>query len=184
MFAPDDREHGLELVGRDPRYGMKAVDGQLCALVERDPKGVGIAGRTSDECISSTRAGDAHVVRELKYATAANSPIEVKASAAHPFEWWMGGGRSGMVQRAIEQLESAVRNGDCTHDGSHMLTRHVLNARRRLAHGKLALAKENEYSPNKIDGAVAAVLAYQARLDALSRVAEVESNFYVPKRLY
>jgi phage terminase large subunit-like protein len=88
------------------------------------------------------------------------------------------------VERAIEQLEGAVRNKDVTHDGSHTLTRHVLNARRRLAHGKLALAKENDYSPRKIDAAVAAVLAYQARLDALSRVPETVSTFYVPQKLY
>lgn len=110
--------------------------------------------------------------------------VEIKGSANHPFEWWMTGGRSGLVERAIEQLEGAVRNGDITHDGSHTLTRHVLNARRRFSHSKLALAKENDYSPNKIDAAVAAVLAYQARLDALSRVPETSSNFYLPRKLY
>lgn len=110
--------------------------------------------------------------------------VQVKGSANHPFEWWMTGGRSSLVERAIEQLEGAIRNGDITHDGSHTLTRHVLNARRRFSHSKLALAKENDYSPNKIDAAVAAVLAYQARLDALSRVPEATTEFYVPKRIY
>lgn len=110
--------------------------------------------------------------------------VEIKATANHPFEWWMTGGRSGLVERAIEQLEGAVRNRDITHDGSHTLTRHVLNARRRLSHSKLALAKENDYSSNKIDAAVAAVLAYQARLDALSRVPEQKSSFYMPQKLY
>lgn len=110
--------------------------------------------------------------------------VQIKGSANHPFEWWMTGGRSGLVERAIEQLEGAIRNGDITHDGSATLTRHVLNARRRLSHSKLALGKENDYSSNKIDAAVAAVLAYQARLDALSRVVEPEQTFYVPSRLY
>jgi hypothetical protein len=110
--------------------------------------------------------------------------VEIKATANHPFEWWMTGGRSGLVERAIEQFEGAVRNKDITHDGSSTLTRHVLNARRRLSHSKLALAKENDYSSAKIDGAVAAVLAYQARLDALSRVPEQTTAFYKPKRLY
>lgn len=86
----------------------------------------------------------------------------------HPFEWWMTGGRSGLIQRAIEQLEGAVRNGDMTHDGAADLTRHVLNARRRLQSGKLTLQKENDYSEKKIDAAVAAVLAWQARLDAVA----------------
>lgn len=109
--------------------------------------------------------------------------VQFKASPNHPFEWWMGGGRSGLVERAIEQFESAVKNQDLTHDGSHDLTRHMLNARRRLSHGKLALAKENDYSSNKIDAAVAAILAYQARLDALVRATETVSTFYVPRRL-
>lgn len=111
------------------------------------------------------------------------SKVQIKAGANHPFEWWMTGGRSGLVERAIEQLEGAVHNGDMTHDGSSTLTRHILNARRRISHSKLALAKENDYSSKKIDAAVAAVLAYQARLDALSRVIE-EPSRYVPRRLY
>jgi hypothetical protein len=101
---------------------------------------------------------------EAKYS----SKVKVKGTAAHPFEWWMTGGRSGLVQRAIEQMESAVRNQDLTHDGSLALTRHVLNARRRFTRDKLSLSKENDYSARKIDAAVAAVLAFQCRLDALS----------------
>lgn len=102
--------------------------------------------------------------------------VSVRGSRDHPFEWWMTGGRSGLVQRAVEQLEGAVRNGDCSHDGSFALTRHVLNARRRLSHGKLALGKENEYSTRKIDAAVAAVLAWQARLDAVAAGVGIEKT--------
>ena len=101
---------------------------------------------------------------EAKYS----SKVKVKGTAAHPFEWWMTGGRAGLVQRSIEQMESAVRNQDLTHDGSLALTRHVLNARRRFTRDKLSLSKENDYSARKIDAAVAAVLAFQCRLDALS----------------
>lgn len=121
---------------------------------------------------------------EAKYARKLEQNGGIKVSANHPFEWWMTGGRATLVERAIEQFEGAVRNGDMTHDGSATLMRHVLNARRRLSHGKLALAKESDYSPKKIDAAVAAVLAYQARLDALSRVTEPERTFYKPRRLY
>jgi phage terminase large subunit-like protein len=80
----------------------------------------------------------------------------------------MTGGRSGLIQRAIEQLEGAVRNRDMTHDGSSDLTRHVLNARRRLRSGKLTLQKQHDYSADKVDAAVAGVLAWQARLDAVA----------------
>jgi hypothetical protein len=122
---------------------------------------------------------------EAKYGQKVDDAKGVKVSAAHPFEWWMTGGRAGLVERAIESFEGAVRNKDMSHSGSATLTRHMLNARRRLSHGKLALAKEGDYSSKKIDAAVAAVLAYQARLDALSRVPEPSgSGFYVPSRLY
>ena len=95
--------------------------------------------------------------------------VKVKASANHPFEWWMTGGRSHLNQRALEAFEGAVRNGDISHDGSYRLTSHMLNARRRIRHAKLTLGKEHDYSPNKIDAAVAAVLAFQARLDAVAK---------------
>ena len=110
--------------------------------------------------------------------------VSVRASRDHPFEWWMTGGRSGLVQRAVEQFEGAVRNGDLTHSGEYALTRHMLNARRRVRAGKLALGKESDYSPRKIDAAVAAVLAWQARLDAVAAgaTATVE-QMWVPRRI-
>jgi hypothetical protein len=124
---------------------------------------------------------------EAKYAVrlvTAPDGKHVKASVNHPFEWWMTGGRSGLIERAIEQLEGAIRNGDMTHDGSYRLTQHVLNARRRFRNKKLALAKEHDHSPNKIDAAVAAVLAWQARLDCVAAgVGQQQEQFVAPRRL-
>lgn len=94
--------------------------------------------------------------------------LPVHVTRDHPFEWWMTGGRSGLIQRAIEQLEGAIRNGDMTHSGEYALTRHVLNAIREFKGGKLRLRKESDYSIKKIDAAVAAILAWQARLDAIA----------------
>jgi phage terminase large subunit-like protein len=108
---------------------------------------------------------------------------KVKATPAHPFEWWMTGGRSGLVQRAIEQLEGSIRNRDVSHSGSFALTRHVLNARRRITHTKLALAKESDYSSKKIDAAVAAVLAFQARLDAVAAGHGKRRAAVIPSRI-
>lgn len=96
------------------------------------------------------------------------SKVKVQVSKAHPFEWWMTGGRALKVEAAVEALEGAIRNGDMTHDGSYALTAHVLHARRRLSHGRLALGKSSPASTRKIDAAVAAVLAWQARLDSLA----------------
>jgi hypothetical protein len=87
----------------------------------------------------------------------------------HPIEWWMTGGRSGLIVRALEQFHSAVVDGEMTHDGSSPLTRHVLNARRRTTTSGVQIAKAHPDSPDKIDAAVAAVLAWQARLDALAK---------------
>lgn len=118
---------------------------------------------------------------EAKFAT----KTALQGRRDHPFEWWMTGGRASLVERAVEQLESAVRNRDLTHGGSPRLTAHVLNARRRLSHGKLALGKESPSSSLKIDAAVAAVLAWQARLDALSKGAAEprKKKTYAVKRL-
>jgi hypothetical protein len=95
--------------------------------------------------------------------------VRLKAGANHAFEWWMTGGRATQVERAVESLEGAIRKRDITISGEFRLVQHLRNARRRLSNGKLALGKENDYSPHKIDAAVAAVLAYQARLDALAK---------------
>lgn len=87
----------------------------------------------------------------------------------HPIEWWMTGGRSSLISQALEQFHSAVVLGELTHDGHPVLTRHVLNARRRVRKFGMQIAKADPDSPNKIDAAVAAVLAWQCRLDALAK---------------
>lgn len=94
--------------------------------------------------------------------------VSIKVKRDHPFEWWMTSGSLTHVQQAVESLEGAIRNGDLTHSGEYDLTRHMLNARRKMASGKLTIGKANDYSPNKVDAAVAATLAWQARLDALA----------------
>lgn len=118
-----------------------------------------------------------------KWEAAYGTKVKVKAGREHPFEWWMTGGRSGLIQRAIEQFEGAVRNQDMTHDGSYALTRHMLNARRRVKHGKLGLGKDSDYSTKKIDAAVAAVLAWQARLDAVAAGVASARPRQVPRRI-
>lgn len=114
---------------------------------------------------------------EAKY----HRQLKVRARQDHPIEWWMGGRRSGAVEQALEQFHSAVVDQDLTHDGSFVLSRHVLNARRdpqRPSH----IGKEHPESIRKIDAAVAAVLAWQARLDALAKGIGAQSGF-VPRRV-
>jgi hypothetical protein len=87
----------------------------------------------------------------------------------HPIEWWMTGGRQVQVAKAIEQFHTAVLERELTHDGGSVLTRHVLNARRRVRGSTTQIGKEHPDSTRKIDAAVAAVLAWQARLDAVAK---------------
>lgn len=95
--------------------------------------------------------------------------LKVKSSARNPIEWWMGGNRSITVGRALERFENAVNDGDLIHDGNPVLTRHALNARRRPTAQGMKIAKEHPQSRNKIDAVVAAVLAFEARADALAQ---------------
>lgn len=110
--------------------------------------------------------------------------LKVKATRDHPIDWWFTGGRLTLIVRMLERFHSAVIDSEMTHDGSYALTRHILNARRSPTRSGLTIAKENPDSPRKIDAAVAAVLAYQARLDALAAgVGTEDTAAFVPRRV-
>ncbi|HEY8985434.1 MAG TPA: terminase [Streptomyces sp.] len=105
--------------------------------------------------------------------------LKVQATRQHPIEWWMTGGRSTLIVRALEKFHTALTEGELTHDGSSALVRHLVNARRRPSRSGLQIAKAHPDSPHKIDAAVAAVLAWQCRLDAIAKgvAAEEEEMF-------
>jgi phage terminase large subunit-like protein len=73
-------------------------------------------------------------------------------------------GRSRMMG-ALERFRTDVLAGGLRHTGDPTLTAHVLNAQIHVARGGYFLQKSRPASPDKIDGAVAAVLAYEARAD-------------------
>lgn len=123
---------------------------------------------------------DGHVARwEAKW----HRQLKVKSSAAHPIEWWMTGGRSFHTVRMLEQFRSAVENGEMTHDGSYELTSHVLNARREPSRSGVQIRKEHPNSDRKIDAAVAASLAWAARMAAVSAGVTERSEVFVPRRI-
>lgn len=93
--------------------------------------------------------------------------LRVKASQREPISAWPHGTAAGAID-AVKTLGSAIANGEFTHDGSSALTRHVLNARRRRVRTGYLLYKAHPESPDKIDAAYAAVMAWKARLDAVS----------------
>lgn len=90
--------------------------------------------------------------------------------------WRFATNRYQRTAWAVRAAENAIRGGELTHDGSATLARHVANARRRPTTIKdpdtLApmhvIAKEHRDSRLKIDAAMALVLAWQARLDAIA----------------
>ncbi len=117
-----------------------------------------------------------------KWEAAYGKKLKAKASQSNPIAWWMTGNRSYLVVRAVEQFQTAVLDKELTHDGAHVLTRHVLNARRRVGRSGVTIAKSTPESADKIDAAISAVLAYQARLIALSKGEATRSTF-VPRRI-
>jgi hypothetical protein len=92
--------------------------------------------------------------------------LRVKAQAARPLEWWTN--RPVAMVAALERFHTAVLGRQLSHDGGVVLTSHVLNARRRIGRSGVTISKEHPKSARKIDGAMAAVLAYEARSDAVA----------------
>ncbi len=110
--------------------------------------------------------------------------LTLKSTIPHPIEWWMTGGRSSLTVRALDKFQSAVIDGELTHDGSTTLTRHVLAARMIKTRSGVQIAKEHPTSDRKIDAAIAATLAWQARLDALAKgLGCTADDFFMPYRI-
>lgn len=113
---------------------------------------------------------------EAKY----RSRLKVKARNDSPMSYWPRG-KGANVPQALEQLHDAIINQECTLDGSTVLVRHLLNARRRERRGGYLLYKAYPDSPDKIDAAYAAVMAWKARLDAVSSGAGLQKK-QIPQR--
>ncbi|MFQ6851263.1 terminase [Streptomyces sp. 35M1] len=100
--------------------------------------------------------------------------LKVQSTRNHPIEWWMTGGRSTLIVRALEKFHTALTECELTLDGASALVRHLLNSRRRKTRSGIQIMKANPDSPDKIDAAIAAVLAWQCRLDAIAAGLAVE----------
>lgn len=82
------------------------------------------------------------------------------------FEWWTN--RNKAMTEATERLETAIKTGEVRHTGDPVLARHVGNAHVRKNRWGHTLVKDRRGSPRKIDAAMAAILAYEARSDVLA----------------
>lgn len=92
--------------------------------------------------------------------------LKVKASQSSPIAAWPRG-KDTRVQDYVETFRRMVVNKEIKHDGSPSLARHVLNARRRHTKTGYLIHKAYPDSPDKIDGAYAAVMALKARTDVI-----------------
>jgi len=73
------------------------------------------------------------------------------------------------MKDAVERFRTDLAAGETPrHTGDERLTRHALNAQVKQVRGGYFLQKSRPGSPEKIDAAVAAVLAYEARADAIA----------------
>ena len=94
--------------------------------------------------------------------------LVVKATQNAPISAWPRG-KTTRAAEYVDKLRDGLLQGEVTWDGSSVLQRHFLNARRRSVRGGgYLLYKAFPDSPDKIDAAYASVMAYKACLDAIS----------------
>lgn len=101
--------------------------------------------------------------------------LTLKASPKSPVGFDMRG-RLADFTSAAESFLSSTIDGLLVHTGDGTLTRHVLNARRRPNRFGLGIGKEHRESARKVDAAVSAVLAWQARNQAQLRGAKARTG--------
>jgi len=88
-------------------------------------------------------------------------------------EWYTN--RYNQMCYAIEAYETAIKSKELSHDGNKAMARHIANSfkhelNKRDEQGKKlwVIQKERGDSPNKIDLAMAGILSWKARLDAVA----------------
>lgn len=114
--------------------------------------------------------------------------LRVSASQREAVRFWTKD--ETPMGKALERLHTAILTGKCKLDGSTALglqmIRHMLNARRVKRRFAEVIFKETRNSPKKIDAAVAAALAFEARARFLQRIDEPEEEAaatFVPFRV-
>jgi phage terminase large subunit-like protein len=88
-------------------------------------------------------------------------------------EWYTN--RDRQMSFALEGFDAAIKEGHVTHAGDPNYLRHLGNARKRPLHqvdergqARWVISKDRSDSPHKIDVAMAGVLSWQARTDAIA----------------
>ena len=102
-------------------------------------------------------------------------------------EWWTN--RRKQMSYALEGYNTAITSGDISHNGDNVLTRHIGNAYKhdlpmKDEKGKALwlIQKERPESPFKIDLAMASVLSWEARTDAITAGANLNASSVYERR--
>lgn len=82
------------------------------------------------------------------------------------WEWWTN--RPTAMAKAVERFETAVATKALRHTSDATLTRHVMNTKVEETAWGRKLKKDAKGGSRKIDGAIAAILAYEARAEYLT----------------
>lgn len=99
--------------------------------------------------------------------------LRVKAAGRHAIEWWTN--RDIQMVNAVSRLLDAFVDGEVAIGdlpggvSKHLLVRHLRNARKWTRRVGTVIGKDAKGSPRKMDAAMGACLAYQARADYVNR---------------
>lgn len=108
--------------------------------------------------------------------------LKVNASSRHPIAWWTK--LDVPMANALERLKTAIKGRSVRHSGDRDLTNHFLHARKWKRRGGTVIGKETPASSLKIDGAMAATLAFEAAAQYLvAGKKTTDQQGYAPRRL-
>lgn len=119
-----------------------------------------------------------------KWARDFITDIRVHASGKHSVEWWTK--RDIPMATALERLHTAIVSGTMSFASrqdnvqDHVLRRHFLNARRWYRRGGMVIGKDRKGSSFKMDGAVAATLAFEAAADFIAKPGPKKKPMFIP----
>lgn len=102
-----------------------------------------------------------------EWEAAFHARLRVKASRSAPIAAWPRG-KDSRVSEVVEKFRQAIVNGEVSMSDSPRLIAHMLHARRREKRTGYLLYKSYPDSPEKIDAAYAACMAFSACIDAVA----------------
>lgn len=128
-----------------------------------------------------------------KWSAEYGDKMQVKATAGKPLEFWTS--RPRPMVAALQRFHEALLDKGLSFTPADdrvgpeaklamTLRRHALNARRKLTNAGVQIGKDYPKSPRRIDSVMAAVIAFEARGDAVaSGVKPARRKTYAAKRI-